>query len=329
MGGRTVEQMAMRNWNLILRKLSLRHLVHMVLATNARLLSFKNPHPLQHLRMQRVAPHLEHSLPRTHNHCETTLILTSMFWQNDSTGINQRPDFWGTIAHNVHIHRQDITSLNPTSIVLSDGNTIPADVLICSTGWRNSLSVFSFAETLRLGLPIPLPSLPPKSAAKWNDLHATADKSILSMFSSLAHPPPHYEPPITHSPYRLYRMLAPTCDPDRSIVFLGHMVVGNNFRAAECQALWATAYLDGNMALPSTEAMEAQVALSNAWNRRRYLGKGIAGNWFYYDLVPYTDLLLREVGVRPRERGWWGRWFAPCVAGDLRGVVEDYRALCR
>ena len=126
-------------------------------------------------------------------------------------------------------------------------------------------------------------------------------------------------------------MLIPPSDaPHRSIVFLGLVVVGNNFRAAEVQALWATAYLDNNLNLPSQKGMESQIATSNAWNRRRYLGNGGMGNWFFFDLVPYTDVLLGEVGVRVGERGWWGWWFRPCVAGDLRGCVGEYkRKLCR
>lgn len=322
-----VELTTLRGWNLILRKYFSLWLVHRGSCHDRALLIF-NVFLLSTSWDSTRSPAPGGALHTTcsQSPTEITLTTTSIFWQNDSTGVTQRPDFWPTIAHHVHIYREAITSLNPTSLALSDGTNILADVLVCATGWRNSLSIFSASDTSRLGLPSPISSLPPESSAKWHQLNATADQAILSTFPSLAHPPRHYEPTITHSPYRLYRMLVPPSDPSRSIVFLGHMTVGNNFRAAECQALWAAAYLDGNITLPSTDKMEAQIALSNAWNRRRYLGKGRAGNWFYYDLVPYTDVLLGDVGVGVRERGWWWRWFGPCVAGDLTRIIEDYRA---
>jgi hypothetical protein len=43
--------------------------------------------------------------------------------------------------------------------------------------------------------------------------------------------------------------------------------------------------------------MEKEVAMSIAWCRRRYLPKGELGHWLYFDLVPYTDALLQQLGL--------------------------------
>lgn len=43
---------------------------------------------------------------------------------------------------------------------------------------------------------------------------------------------------------------------------------------AEFQALWGVEYLRGNVALPSLEAMTSEVAVWNAWTRKRYLEQG-------------------------------------------------------
>ena len=78
-------------------------------------------------------------------------------------------------------------------------------------------------------------------------LHNAADEEVLAQYPKLAHPPENLlRKPMTKTPYRLYKCIAPLDDvDDRSIVFLGQVKIANNLRVAECQALWATAYLDG------------------------------------------------------------------------------------
>jgi dimethylaniline monooxygenase (N-oxide forming) len=128
-------------------------------------------------------------------------------------------------------------------------------------------------------------------------------------------------------------MLAVT---DHDIVFLGKVGTGNHSRIAEAQALWVVAALDdilstrGPAVLLLREGMEKAVAETVAWCRRRYLAKGEKGNWFYWDVLPYTDLLLRDLGLRShRGRGWWKDWFRPCYAGDFEGLMREYRGRYR
>jgi hypothetical protein len=85
--------------------------------------------------------------------------------------------------------------------------------------------------------------------------------------------------------------MVPTDPEIRGMVFLGHVVIGDNFRAAECQALWAVAYLESQLSLLSQGNMEREVAMSVAGRRRRYLSKGALGHWLYFVLVPYNDAL--------------------------------------
>ena len=120
--------------------------------------------------------------------------------------------------------------------------------------------------------------------------------------------------------------MAPTDPKRRGIVFLGHIVIGNNFRAAECQALWAVAYLDGQLSLPFNEDMEREVAMSVAWCRRRYPSKGELGHWLYFDLVPYTDALLQQLGLEShRKKGRAKDLLTPCVAEDLKDLSSELK----
>lgn len=193
-----------------------------------------------------------------------------------------------------------------------------------------------------LGLLVPLSDADPTNESRWKVLEDLKDAEMLSRFPALAHPPAYQKSKPTHTPFRLHRGMAPLNDiGDHSIVFLGKLVVGNNFRAAEVQGLWAVAYLDGNL-YPSTLEFEPtlikkertrnedEVAKTVAWCRRRYLNKGQLGSWFYFDMVDYTDMLLDELGLSSHKpKGWLRNLFAPCWAGDLEDLVAEYRSCYR
>ncbi len=253
----------------------------------------------------------------------------SIFWQNDSTGINQRPDFWTTVATKMHVYREDVVRLTEDSVVLEEHELHNVDAIVCATGWRPSYETF-FEDSLAqdLGLSVSIDSASSKNKdSGWEAADKAADGVIAQRFPRLLYPPLHHAKVANLSPFRLHRNMLPTnATKYPGIVFLGHIVVGNNFRAAEVQALWAAAYLSGAMKAPNQAEMERSVALNLAWCRRRYLSKGQLGHWLYYDLVPYTDTLLADIGVRShRRRGWLRDFVTPCVAADLEGLLEELK----
>lgn len=237
-------------------------------------------------------------------------------------GLIQHPDFWQTIAENVHVYRDDIRKLEEHLVRLEDGTGIPTDILLCGTGWNSdSPNFFHQDQIAQLGLPHRI-NQPTQDDSMWEQFETDADQKVLAQFPRLAKPPDYYEKPAAKTPYRLYNCMAPLHDD--SIVFLGHVHVSNAFRAAECQAIWATAYLDQQITLPSMQEMQAEIALTNAWNRRRYLNNGHGGNFLNYDLIGYTDKLLRELGLSCRRKGWFDDLFAPCTASDFRAPRKKY-----
>ncbi len=256
-----------------------------------------------------------------------------IFWQNDSSGVSTRPDFLSTIATKVQIHRRDVDRLNPQMVVLApkdsedDKLAIPAEALVYCTGWDPVSSLFSSEEAERLGLTIPLAESDPKVQSHWQGLETDADRKVLSDFPYLGEPPPYLKLEPTHTPFRLYKAMAPVHGAsNHSIVFLGKMVVGNNFRTAEAQALWAVAYLDGRVSVTES-AMQADVAMTVAWNRRRYLNKGQLGSWFYFDVVGYADMLLEQLKLSShRRKGWFRDLMDPCLADDFKGLAAEYKA---
>jgi len=92
---------------------------------------------------------------------------------------------------------------------------------------------------MELGLPYPTADPPSSEQKLWTDLEPAADKKVLTAFPQLASPPVLYQRPVTHTPYRLYKQIAPLHDAEKahSIVLIGHICVANYFRAVESQAL--------------------------------------------------------------------------------------------
>ncbi len=256
-----------------------------------------------------------------------------IFWQNDSSGVNTRPDLLSTIATKVQVYRRNVDRLNSISINLApmdaadNERTIPCDVLVYCTGWDPVSYLFSSEEASDLGLSVPITEVDPKAQSRWQALETAAESRVLSRFPHLNDPPLYHKSEPTHAPFRLYKAIAPVIDEaDYSIVFLGKMVVGNNFRTAEAQALWAVAYLDGKVNVPESE-MAKDVAMTVAWNRRRYLNKGQLGSWFYFDVIAYTDMLLEQLKLSShRRKGWFKNLMDPCFADDLKGLGAEYRA---
>ena len=88
--------------------------------------------------------------------------------------------------------------------------------------------------------------------------------------------------------------------------------------------MWATAYLDRRLTLPSLEIRREEVALFTSWCRRRYLNNGEKGNWMTFELIGYTDQLLEQLGFTSHRKGWFRDLFEPCVASDLVGLKDEY-----
>lgn len=247
-----------------------------------------------------------------------------IFWQNASGGLLNRTDFWDTIGNNVQVYEDEISGLDGHLVHLKSGEKILTDVLLCGTGWTPSLEFFDRSMLVELGLPHPLEDEPAAEAEKWARLEREADETVLRHFPQLASPPAYHQKPIDATPYRLYNGMAPLRDD--SIVIVGHMNVANYFRGAECQAIWATAYLDKRVALPPLAEREAELALFIAWCRRRYLSSGRRGNFMPFELTRYTDKLLKEAGLSSHRKGWFKDFFGPTWAADLRGLREEYKA---
>ena len=222
------------------------------------------------------------------------------------------------------IYQSDLRELDSGLVRLESGEEIPTDALLCGTGWLPSLDFFDTDLLIKLDLPHEIADEPAEYGERWATLDKEADQTVVQRFPMLANPPAHYMKPRSLTPYRLYNGIASVRDD--SIVFIGHVLVGNYFSVTEAQAIWATAYLDKQLALPSVGKREQEIALFTSWCRRRYLNNGENGNWMTFEFIVYGDRLLHEVGLSSNRKGWFQNFFSPCTMRDMAGLRDEYLA---
>jgi dimethylaniline monooxygenase (N-oxide forming) len=215
-----------------------------------------------------------------------------------------------------------MTSLSNHNIHLSDGQAVRCDALLLGTGWTSGLGFFSMDLAASLGLPHD-PSLDSQDErTKWKNMEVEGDAHVIRRFPMLASPPPHHLKTVSTTPFRLYHGIAPLTD--NSIAFINHTIIQNMLFNAEIQAMWTVAHFDGNVRLPSPMEMEKYVATQVAYMKRRYLSADQLGNYLLFDLIPYMDKLMREMGIKTWEKSWGMNAFGVNRPADLGRVWKEY-----
>ncbi|KAG9028362.1 hypothetical protein FRB95_006544 [Tulasnella sp. JGI-2019a] len=262
-----------------------------------------------------------------------------VFWSGSSPGgLNFSTDFFALVKSDVvDIHVADITELSNNTIHLSTGESISTDALICCTGWRSTPSFPFLPERMERELGMPYRS------NKFDDLTNKATQEILSRFPIFANQPSTTRNPdvaraeVSTRPFRLYRFIAPPTDAfRRSIAFIGML---GSPAASEVEALWCVAYLNGRLTLDAKTAEERErlgvsfaeermweTTLASEYCRLR-APAGYGNMWpdLTFDVLPYYDLLLRDLRLDSRRKGGFLKeLFTPYGAQDYRGIVEEW-----
>jgi hypothetical protein len=229
------------------------------------------------------------------------------------------------------VYREDIHHLEKGKIVFTNGQSVEADAILCGTGFKDSIPFLTTEQCIELGLPHPQAEEPPELQKEWSERDAVAEKAVRERFYRVTSPPT--PPPNdkfgdispSHTPFRLYNCIAPI-DPsfNRSIAFVGFSTLTNMFTNSELSAIWATAYLDGNLNLPSEEEMKNDVAYTTTYMRLRNPTYGRVGNFYNFDYFPYVDRLMGEVGLSSYRKSWWREQFQPLLTQDLKGLKDEY-----
>jgi dimethylaniline monooxygenase (N-oxide forming) len=241
----------------------------------------------------------------------------------------QYADFWETIAKNVTIIRADIEKLQYHEIILADGSSVGADAIMLGTGYEQRLHFFSDEDCIALGLPHEKIIEPLHKIMEWDHLEAVAEKEILKLYPAIRSncriPKDVGDINLKLAPFRLYHGIAPL-NADRSIAFVGFPIWVNMFESAEITALWAVAYLDGKLKLPSTEDMRKDVAYTTTYLRLRVPTYGSLGNFYMYDRFAHQKQLLQhDLGLKSwHSNNWLVTWLRPRFPSSLKGIKKEY-----
>lgn len=213
---------------------------------------------------------------------------------------------------------------------LSNGEALTVDTLFCATGWKSRppIDFLPSGRLADLGVP--------HYSAKPDPLVAEADTLILTTFPRLQHQPnvpqslrSESDTDSPNQPFRLYRFIAPPATLEkRNIAFAGMISTISTAICAQAQALWISAYFDGELdRLPTPEQTRWLTTLHARFGRWRYpCGYGARLPDFVFDAVPYLDMLLRDVGVRSHRKGGRLReWTEAYGPEDYRGLVGEWK----
>ncbi|PYH94120.1 FAD/NAD(P)-binding domain-containing protein [Aspergillus ellipticus CBS 707.79] len=266
------------------------------------------------------------------------------FWVANSLSILNYPtDIFQLIRQErIRVHVADIDRLSAHTVHLSTGDRLRSDALICCTGWKPTPAItFSPAGIERdLGFPWAEDCL-----GRDRTLLEDSSAAILHNFPTLRddQQPPH-NPSLTPvcdededpssavlHPFRLARFLVPpNMFEDRSIVFLGVAMSFSTTVMAEIQSLWSMAYLFNGLTLSGKNSTDiwSETALHTEFCRLRYPGGfGARHPDFVFDLMPYLDLLMTDLGLATaRKSSLWRNLFLPHGPADYRGLVGEWKA---
>ncbi|KAL4899972.1 hypothetical protein BDW74DRAFT_183288 [Aspergillus multicolor] len=268
----------------------------------------------------------------------------SPFWCATAVGIlNFQSDFFEVIrADLVKVHIADVERLEPNTVVLSTGEKLESRALILCTGWKASPGIKFLPEGIeqKLGFPWAADTLD-KVLAKQARKDISARFPILSSFpeDKSSNLQMHAKDAsgqdanetVLH-PFRLARfMVPPGLWDDRSIAFLGTVTTFNTTLVTEVQAVWALAYLNNGLEpghQQDKESLIRETALQTEFCALRSPADHGARNAdFVFEVLPYLDMLLRDLGVRTARKGsWWRELAVPYQPGDYAGLVEEWKA---
>ncbi|KAL8856738.1 MAG: hypothetical protein Q9178_006695 [Gyalolechia marmorata] len=258
------------------------------------------------------------------------------FWIASSLSILNYPqDIYEYVRNGtIKVHVADIDHLSGKKVHLSDGKTLEADALVCSTGWKHRPSIKFLPDGTDRSL-----GLPHTTAEKQelDPLIQKADKYILENYPRLRDQPVknnNYRSPTSSvssddndpynldQPFRLYRfMVPPAYINDRSIGYTGMMLSLHTCVCAQAQALWLTAYFGGDLSQNAFPVADRTLCLTDGTSELAPSDKtASANNAFDQESITWQTTLHSQFG-RWRYPSGHGKRF-PDVAFDAIPYVD-------
>ncbi|KAJ0414445.1 hypothetical protein BJY00DRAFT_295110 [Aspergillus carlsbadensis] len=276
---------------------------------------------------------------RYNDHEETAKLRPSyrMLWAGTAVAILNFPgNFFALIQRGlVKVHITDIEQLQQNgTVVLMNGERLNARGLVLCTGWKASPGIQFLPEGIEqeLGFPWSADSL------EQQDLVKRTRQELYTRLPMLRTTPArriyHHSTETVLHPFRLARfMVPPKLWDDHSIAILGTVKTFNTPLVTEVQALWALIYLNHGSQLSQHHSLHDKEAVlheatlhSEFISLRSPTNHGARNADFVFEVLPYLDMLLRDLGLRTARKGsWWRNLFIPHKPRDYAGLVEEWK----
>lgn len=224
----------------------------------------------------------------------------------------------------IRVNVDNIDHLEPGKVVLSSGEILEADGMVCSTGWRKESSIqFTGLDDVGLGLPQGLVE------ADRLKLNAKADSDVLTMFPRLQDQPQLRFQPKEADPLRYYRFIVPsTMLKSRNLAFAGMVSTVSTAVCATVQAAWIAAFLDDKLdrIAETPEEITQEIMLHTQWGKWRYpCGYGASLPDFVFEGLPYANMLMRDMGLRThRKTSWVKELLEPYTPPDFASILDEW-----
>ncbi|KAL4861638.1 hypothetical protein BDV12DRAFT_179936 [Aspergillus spectabilis] len=284
---------------------------------------------------------------RYNDHDETAKLRPSyrVLWAGTAVAILNFPgDFFALVRRGlVKVHIADVERLERNgTVVLSNGESLKARGLVLCTGWKASPGIRFLPEGIEqeLGFPWTPDSL------EQQDLVKQTHQELYTRLPMLRTAPgrrkylskdaegEHITETVLH-PFRLARfMVPPKLWDDHSIAILGTVTTFNTPLVTEVQALWALVYLNHGFELQTRhlpphdkESVLREATLHSEFVALRSpTNHGARNADFVFEVLPYLDMLLGDLGLRTARKGsWWRNQFVPHEPTDYAGLVEEWK----
>lgn len=266
------------------------------------------------------------------------------FWMGNSLGVHNYDTDWFELVRQgkIHVHIAEVDCLSDNTVTLTDGTLITADALVCCTGWKADPTVpisqaNSTANVTR-----------PKQTGTVELEAAQAEAEIYRKVAYLRKLPRRTpNAPSLKSqgrkrdsaPQQLYRLMTPwqpSFLDGRNLAFIGAHSSPHAVAVAQAQALWITAFFNGDIqhlqqAKVNHDAVRYNAILHGIYGQiRRPKESGGAGSKYpdlVFDSFPYIDTLLADLGLQTMRKSSWGKeMFEPYRPQDYKDLVEEWVA---
>lgn len=247
------------------------------------------------------------------------------FWIGSGLSIHNYDSSFFEMVKNgsIRVSVADIERLSDHTVHLSDGQTLPADVLIAATGWNKDPSLKFTIDDDDMGIGLA------EDEITRIKLSNAADKQILDKFPKLKDQP-IVAKTTPAEPFRLYRFIVPSARMhDRDLAFAGLVSTVSTASCATVQATWISTYFDGKLDIVASSAEEVtkEILLHTQWMKWRHpTGYGASLPDMVFDALPYMDLLLNDMGLEiNRKATTFQDITVPYGPSDFAGLLEEWR----